>query len=57
VLSRHKGSKSRLAGELGISQSAISVWLAGRMKSARVAAAAEKLAVELMSAESMKANA
>lgn len=41
----------RLAKELGISHSAIHVWLGGRSKSARVAAAAEKLALELLKKE------
>lgn len=51
VLNRNKGSKQRLASELGISASAVSIWLSGRSKSARVAAAAEKLASELLSNE------
>jgi predicted transcriptional regulator len=51
VLGRHRGSKSRIATELGVSQAAISVWLSGRSKSKRIADAAGKLAVELLTAE------
>lgn len=57
VFRRNRGSIQRVAEQLGISHAGVSLWLAGKSRSARVAAAAEKLAVELLSAESTKANA
>lgn len=51
VFRRHKGSVSRLAEQLGVTHSAVSIWLAGRSKSARIAAAAEQRALELLDAE------
>lgn len=50
-LPKHKGCKARLAETLGVSPTAITLWLAGKMTSARIAAAAEALAIELVGAE------
>jgi len=51
VLDRHRGSKIGIARTLGVSHSAVSVWLRGRTTSARIAAEAEKVARELVEAE------
>lgn len=52
IFDRNKGSKLRLSQELGCSHSAVSLVLTGRSKSARILAAAEKVAMSLLSAES-----
>lgn len=51
VFRRHKGAVARLAEQLGVTHSAVSIWLSGRSKSARIAAAAERRALELLDAE------
>ena len=51
ILRRHKGSIQRIADQLAISHSAVSIWLAGRCTSARVAEAAEQMALALVAGE------
>lgn len=51
ILRRHKGSIQRIADSLQVSHSAVSIWLAGKTTSARVAAAAERMALELVAGE------
>lgn len=51
VLRRHKGSVVQIARDLGVSHASVSMFLAGRSKSARIAVAAEKLANELLTNE------
>lgn len=55
VLSRNKGSKTMLAKSLGVSLTAVTLWLAGKMTSARIAAAAERLAMDLVASEKVVA--
>jgi DNA-binding transcriptional regulator YdaS (Cro superfamily) len=48
ILGRQFGSKTALARRLGVTPNAISVWLSGRTVSARIAAAAELAAKEIL---------
>lgn len=51
ILRRHKGSQTRLAGELGVSTTSVWQVLAGRTTSERIFAAAQALAVEYLASE------
>lgn len=55
ILRRHEGSIGAVARELGITISSVSMWLYGRSKSSRVAAAAERRALALLEEEKAKA--
>jgi hypothetical protein len=51
VLSRHKGAKTKLAKSLEVSLTAVTLWLGGKTTSAKIAAAAERMALELVAGE------
>jgi len=51
ILGRHKGSKSELAGSLGVSRQAVTLWLAGKTTSERIAEAAKRMAERLSKQE------
>jgi predicted transcriptional regulator len=51
VFNRNPGSKTKLAKSLGVSLTAVTLWLGGKMTSARIAAAALALALELVAGE------
>ena len=51
ILRRHRGSLREIASGLGIRQSGVSQWLAGRSTSRRISAAAERTARKLLEVE------
>ncbi len=55
VLRRHKGSVVAIARHLNITHVTVSLWLAGKVTSARVATAAEALALQLLDGEARDA--
>lgn len=51
ILQRHNGSIKSIANDLGITSQAVSLWLAGRSTSKRVAEASERKALALLEEE------
>ena len=51
VFGRHYGVKMRLASELAVTPSAITLWLNGSSNSIRIAEAAERAAREILAEE------
>jgi len=57
ILGRHRGSKGEIARQFGVRAQSVSTWLGGRTKSARIARAAEKKALELLEQEQREKEA
>lgn len=57
IFNRHRGARLRLAEKLKVTHSAISLWINGKSKSKRIAAAAADMAAELIASEGKGAAA